>query len=195
MIEALNREALDALRTWGFRHPFEKPFLPFEVHQVLNPPVAFSVSPGFTIEAIDSPGHTRDFTVYWVPEKGLMVASEAAGCDGVPEFIVDYDAYVAGLDLWARLRPEVLCTGHQVVVTGTDVPEYLSQMKKAAIAYRQFVERHLEKGEGIEAIVSRIQAWEWHPKPYPKQPLKAYRINTQRRVEMLAERWKKRKTG
>ncbi|MBW2283712.1 MAG: MBL fold metallo-hydrolase [Deltaproteobacteria bacterium] len=81
LIRALNEKAGRMLTTWGVKQPFEGPFEPFELDQVLSSGQRLDVGGDLEIEAISTPGHTRDFMSYWVPGKRILVASEAAGCD------------------------------------------------------------------------------------------------------------------
>ena len=152
---------------------------------------------GCRVEVIHSPGHTWDFLSYWVPEKKILIASEAAGCDDgtghiVSEFLVDYDAYVRSLSNLASLDCQILCPGHRVVLTGPDVKEYFSHSLDEASRYAKLVESFLyEEREDIEKVVWRIKALEWDPNPFPKQPEPAYLLNTRARVKNILERMKK----
>ncbi len=188
---SLNQQALDALREWGVTPFYEGPFIPFEIDEILGSSKSYPVASDATVEWFASPGHTRDFTVYWIPEKGILIASEAAGCDNVPEFLVDYDVYEGGIKKFIDLDPRVLCTGHLLVLTGSDVREYLTRSWETAEEYRRFVEERLERGESVDEIIEQIKGIDWDEKPFPKQPLEAYLLNTRQRVLTLKERWEK----
>ncbi len=193
-VVTLNRQALDALRQWG-ETPSEKPFVPFGIDEALVPLKSYKIDEEVTVEGIPSPGHTRDFTVYWMPEKKILVASEAVGCNEVPEFLVDYDTYVEDIKKFIEMNPRVLCTGHMLVVTGDDVRDYLEQAWKIAVNYKDFVEDMLVKGASVEEIVQAIKKREWDRRPFPKQPLEAYLMNTRQRVLVLKSRWERRFSG
>ena len=107
-VVALNHQALEALREWGVIPFYEGPFIPFEIDEVLVPSRSYTVAGDTTVEWFPSPGHTRDFTVYWIPERRILVASEAAGCDNVPEFLVDYDTYVEDIKKSMDILAEAL---------------------------------------------------------------------------------------
>ena len=194
-VVALNRRALEALREWGVTPFYEGPFVPFKIDEVLAPSKAYAVADDITVEWFASPGHTRDFTVYWIPEIRILIASEAVGCDDVPEFLVDYDTYVGDIKKFMAFEPRVLCAGHLLVLTGKDAGEYLSRSLETAETYRRFVEERLERGELVEEIVARIKRAEWDKKAFPKQPLEAYLINTRQRVITLKERWEERSSN
>ncbi len=191
-VDSLNREALGALRDWGVALLHRGAFVPFMVDEILVPWKSYQVGENVTIQGFPSPGHTRDFVVYWIPERKILIASEAVGCDDVPEFLVDYDTYVRDIKRFMKMAPRVLCTGHQRVVTGEDVRHYLGNALQTAENYRCFVERYLEAGESVEEISERVKRMEWDRKTFPKQPLEPYIINTRQRVLTLKERWERR---
>jgi len=122
----------------------------------------------------------------------ILVAAEAAGCDGVCEFLVDYDAYRNSLEAISRLDVEILCTGHNLVLTGSDAGEYIRQSLDHATEYVDMVERFLrEEKRDIDHTIARVKAAEWDLRPLPKQPERAYLMNTKARVKTLLERMKK----
>ena len=190
-ITALNRDALDALRKWGVAPLNEAPFTPFGIDLFIPRDRPLRPSPDLSVVGIFTPGHTRDFVAYWIPERQILIASEAAGCDQVPEFLINYDAYMAGLDLFLRLDVQVLCVGHHLVVAGKDVRPYLRELQGIAENYCACVEDLLKKGEDIKNIVARVKKKEWDVKGYPKQPEQAYLMNTKVRVQTLKNRIKK----
>ena len=188
----LNQKALEALHKWGVSTLNERPFVSFEIDEIVTPGKKFFLSENISVLGRPSPGHTRDFTVYWIPEKRILIASEAAGCDGVPEFLVDYDIYLKDIEYFVQLNAEVLCTGHKLVITGEDVRPYLKEAYETAEKYRERVEALLSKGKSINAVVEVLKCLEWVPKPFPKQPLSTYLMNTETRVRALKKRWEKK---
>ena len=194
-VTALNCQALDALREWGLETFSEVPFIPFRIDEVLSSSGSYGLGREATVTWFPSPGHTRDFTVYWISEKRILVASEAVGCNDVPEFLVNYDVYLTHIERFMAMDPQVLCTGHMLVLTGPDVQIYLRRAWKIAEEYRRFVESCLGKGLSVEEIIREIKRREWDRRAFPKQPLEAYLINTRQRVEVLKKRWRRRLSG
>jgi glyoxylase-like metal-dependent hydrolase (beta-lactamase superfamily II) len=197
LIRELNEEAGQLIRTWGVDSVYEGPFEPFELDMILSPDDTFDLGKEYTLRALSTPGHTWDFMSYWVPEKKILVASEAVGTDDgtghiVTEFLVDYDAYCSSMKRLAQLDPQVLCLGHRVILTGPDARRHIRNSLKQASSYVSMVERVLldEKGD-IERTVKRIKAEEWDPRPLPKQPEPAYLLNTRARVKNIRERMQK----
>lgn len=198
LIKKLNNEGAAALSRWGI-HPSEKAvFEPFELDRILSHGMKIEQGSGCRVEVIHSPGHTWDFLSFWVPEKKILIASEAAGCDDgnghiVSEFLVDYDVYLNSLKNLAQLDCQILCPGHRVVLTGPDVQEYFRRSLDEAYSYAEMVERFLyEEQEDVEKVMWRVKKIEWDPNPYPKQPEPAYLLNTRARVQNILERMKRR---
>ena len=78
-----------------------EPFEPFEVDIVLTDGQVMELDDGVSVRALTTPGHTRDFLSYYIPERRILIASEAAGCADMTgqvmaEFLVDYESYLAG---------------------------------------------------------------------------------------------------
>ena len=193
-IRALNQNAIGALKSWGVPQVYEKMFESPAFDQVMNPGQTIELGPGLSVNVIPTPGHTWDFLSYWVPEKKILIASEAAGCDNVSEFLVDYDAYRTSLETLSELDVEVLCTGHHMVLTGADARKHLLDSLDQAADYVARVERFLlDEDRDIDRVVQRIKIQEWDPKPLPKQPEKAYIINTKARVGTVLKRMLKRR--
>ena len=127
-------------------------------------------------------------------KKKILVASEAAGCDNVSEFLVDYDVYRTSLETLSQLDVEVLCTGHQMVLTGADARTHLLDSLDQAADYVTRVERFLLDEDGdVDRVVRRVKIREWDPKPLPKQPEKAYMMNTKARVQTVLKRMVKKR--
>jgi glyoxylase-like metal-dependent hydrolase (beta-lactamase superfamily II) len=199
VIRELSREAARAAKSDGLpiTAAYENDFEPFALDLTLEPDQVIELSPDRHIQAIPSPGHTWDFTSYWVPEEKILVASEAVGCedsDGYiyTEFLVDYDVYRHSLEALVRLNPKVVCPGHKLVFTGPDAGEYLRRSLDQAADYLAMVEGFLRAENGdIEPAVARVKAAEWDPRPFPKQVEPAYLLNTRARVQKIRERMQK----
>lgn len=193
-IRSLKQEAIEVLRSWGIKRVYEGQLEPPIFDLVLNAGQTIELGPELSVKAIPTPGHTWDFLSYYVPEKKILIAAEAAGCDDVSEFLVDFDAYRSSLEtLSPRLKVEVLCTGHHLVLTGSDAKEHMLRSLDKASDYVAMVERFLqEEDRDVDRIVDRVKVEEWDPKPLPKQPERAYVINTKARVMTVLKRMKKR---
>ena len=171
-----------------------EPFEPFELDMIISSGDVVALGNGVRLHALETPGHTRDFMSYWIPEKKILVASEAAGYDDgsgyiFSEFLVDYDLYLASLDSLSIFDADVLCPGHRVVLTGIDAKNHIKRSREHSERYLEMVEGFLRDEKGnIEKTVQRVKRVEWDEKPWPKQVESAYLINTRIRVKTLRER-------
>lgn len=173
-------------------------FEPFTVRTIVSEGDVISLKGGLSVEVIATPGHTRDMLSYYIPERKILIATEAAGCADVtghvvPQFIVDYESYMQGLRRLAALDVEVLCQGHHFVYVGAAVKDFFNRSIESAVQFRQRVEQLLTaEGGSIERVVAIMQAEERADKPLPKQPERAYLIGLNARVQHLAEKFAKR---
>jgi glyoxylase-like metal-dependent hydrolase (beta-lactamase superfamily II) len=146
------------------------------------------------VMAIPTPGHTRDFMSYWIPEKKILIASEAVGCPDThgyisTEFLADFDAYCNSMEYLSELDVQTLCPGHWLVLTDQDAKSHFDQSRKQAAVYVDMVETFLRAENGdIERTIERVKASEWDPRPSPKQAQPAYVLNTRTRVKKVRDR-------
>jgi len=190
-IKALNQNALEALCGWGVSDIYEGQFKPFVLDVILRDGQKLKIEKGLTVEVTAVPGHTWDSTAYYLPQKKILVAGEAAGCDGICEFLVDPKAYGASMELLAAMDVETLCTAHNYVFTGPDVSKNMKRSLGHIKEYVCQVKRYLKEEKGnVDRAVARVKTAEWDEKPQPKQPLEPYLINTRIRVKNILDRMK-----
>ena len=135
---------------------------------------------------------------YYMPEKKILVATEASGCldragQIITEFLVDYDAYLASLKRLAALPVEVLCQGHHFVFVGAkEVSSFFARSIREAEFFKERVYKLLDvEGGRVEQVVARIKAEQYDANPYVKQLEKAYLLNVRAQVTHLAEKHEK----
>lgn len=198
LIRDLNIEATEDLKKSGVDPIYENPFEVFDIDVIIEPDREIELSFDLTVRALNTPGHTGDFMSYWIPEKKILIASDAVGCyesNGYiqPEFLVDFDSYLESLGRLEKLDPRILCAGHQAVFTEADAGGHIKASFRAAEDFLTMVEGLLvqEKGD-IDRTVSRVKAIEWDKRPWPKQPEAAYILNTRQRVVKIWERKNKK---
>jgi glyoxylase-like metal-dependent hydrolase (beta-lactamase superfamily II) len=192
LIKELNKEAASLAPATGIENPSTKAFEPFKVDRILSHGEKIDLGKGCSVEIIATPGHTRDFLSYYLPEPKILIASEAVGCatssgEIFVEFVADCEAYLEAMRLLDRLDIEVLCQGHTYVYLGSDAKNYIGRSIFATEKYREWVLRLLEEtGADILKVVELVKAKQWEPLPHPKQPIGAYLLNTHARVKHLA---------
>ena len=189
-------EAIDGIDSGALmRDPFE----PFEIDRVLEDGDIIPFADDITVLVLASPGHTTDLLSYYIPEKKVLVATEASGLllqnGGIgTEFLVDFDAYMASLKRLSSLDVEILCQGHHFVFTGNEVKTFFSRSIEAAGRFRCEVEELLNAEDGaIDRVVTRMKEKEYDTNRGVKQLEHAYLLNLKARVTHLAERVKRQK--
>lgn len=199
LIKELNEEGTRTMRSLNIHPIYEGPFEEFTIDLTLEPEQEMDMGLGRTLKVLSTPGHTWDFMSYWIPEEKILIGSEALGCDDgtgdiQTEFLIDYDVYMSSLAQLSQLDAQVLCPGHKLVLTGSDIGVHLDQSYKSAKNYLIMVEKFFKEEKGdTERVIKRVKKIEWDPKPWPKQPEQAYLLNTQQRVEKIRERMLRKK--
>lgn len=174
----------------------DRPFEPFHVDMILGEGQVLELDKNLTLHVLATPGHTRDHLSYYIPEKKILIATEAPGCmdrtgNIATEFLIDYDIYVASLKRLATLPVEVLCQGHHYVFVGKkEVESFFARSLMEAERFKTRVYELLRAEKGsIERVMSRIKAEQYDPNPGPKQEKKAYLLNLKTRITHFAERF------
>jgi len=176
----------------GLKVPDTDPFEPFAIDLKLRGGDVLELSPNLTIRVLETPGHTRDTISYYLPERRVLFASEAAGVPDQTGYIVidcllDYDLYVTSLKKLVDLNPEIICIGHRYVYTPPESGRYLEDALRYCGIFYDTVRRCLSESEGeIGAVMEHIRTFEYDPKPTPKQPEPAYLLNLEARIRAVA---------
>jgi 2-aminobenzoylacetyl-CoA thioesterase len=172
-----------------------EPFRPFAIDMELKDGQVMELDDNLTVRVMETPGHTRDHLTYYIPEKRILIASEASGCLSaagsiVSEFLTDYDAYFSSLTRLAGLPADVLCQGHRIIHTGAEeVSNFFSRSVSEAIRFKDRVYELLGLEAGsVDQVVRRIKAEQYDVIEGVKQPETAYLINLKAQVSHLAEK-------
>jgi glyoxylase-like metal-dependent hydrolase (beta-lactamase superfamily II) len=197
LMRDLNFEGAKDIKKMGFEPINKKGFESFGLDILVQPDQTIEPAPGLRVVALNTPGHTWDFMSYWIPEKKILIASEAVATyenKGYlqPEFLVDFDAYLDSLNRLKNLGATILCAGHHAVFTDEDAMTHIHSSAKAAKDYLAMTEVFLAREKGdIDQTVLRVKAEEWDNRPWPKQPESAYLLNTWQRVNTIWNRMNK----
>ena len=170
----------------------DAPFRPFHVDMQISDGQEIRAAKDLTVQVLATPGHTWDHVSYYIPEKKILIAGEAAGTleltDYVDvQFLADFDAYVASLKRLTTLPAEILCQGHHFVFTGQrDIKRFLKRSLEATELYhRDIVDLLLREKGSVDAVVARLKAERYDPITGLKQPEDAYLINLKAQVALL----------
>jgi glyoxylase-like metal-dependent hydrolase (beta-lactamase superfamily II) len=172
----------------------QNPFEPFKVDLLLKDGDRIAVEEGLTVEVLATPGHTRDMLSYYVPEKKILIATEASGCIDragtlITEFLFNYETYLSSLKRLAGLEVEILCQGHHRVFVGRDeVKAFFTWSLQEAVRFKDRVYELLDATKSnIEEVIRLIKQEQYDINLNVKQPEKAYLLNLTARVKHLAE--------
>ncbi|HSV98186.1 MAG TPA: MBL fold metallo-hydrolase [Spirochaetota bacterium] len=169
-------------------------FEPFTVDRVLEDGDEIRVSPGLTVRAIRTPGHTRDMTTYYIPEMKVMIPSESVGVPGrddyiMSEFLIDYDTYMNSLRRLAGYEVDILIISHGLYYTGEDARAYIPRSIDATGRFREWLERLLREYDGDhEAVLCAIKREEYDVVEGEKQPESAYLLNLKAKISTIHRR-------
>jgi glyoxylase-like metal-dependent hydrolase (beta-lactamase superfamily II) len=194
LMKTLSQKAVSLISGVPRNNLLPEPLKPFTIDMILSDGQVIDIGEERSVQVLATPGHTRDLLSYYIPEKRILIATEAAGCTDrtgyiVTEFLVDYESYLTGLKRLADLDVEILCQRHHFVYVGAAVKDFFARSLNSAETLRTRVEELLRaEGGSVERAVARIKAEEHGEKPLPKQPEKVYLLNLRARVSHLAER-------
>lgn len=175
----------------------EEAFIPFGIDIELGGDRLMKLEDSVTIQVLSTPGHTRDQLSYYIPERGILIGTEATGCMDragtfIPEFLVDFDLYMDSLRRLAALPAEVLCQGHHFVYVGRDeVKNFFDRSIEAAWVFKERVAELLAQHKGcVDTVVKQIKHEQYDSNRNIKQPEPAYLLNLRARVAHLATKLK-----
>ncbi len=170
-------------------------FEPFTVDVRAGEGDCFEMSAGLTVRTMETPGHTWDFLSYYIPQRKLLVSSEALGTPDetgyiVTDCLVDYDVHYQSMQRLEALDVETLCLGHIYSCTGSDARRHVAQSLVQSRRFRRMVEQLLVQENGnIPAVMQRVKAYEWDGKPGLRQPEPAYVLNLEARINTVVRKW------
>lgn len=194
LIRRLNDEATADIAKDARVEPYldKEPFRPFEVDIEIRDGQVFELGNGTTVQVLATPGHTQDHHSFYLPQEKILIAGEAAGLYYSPtmvspEFVSDYDAYLASIQRLALLPMEVFCQGHFACLVGEEeISDFFKRSINETICFKNRVDELLEEeAESVERVFQRIKEEQYYTSEI-KQPEATYSINLWNRVAHLA---------
>lgn len=201
MMRDLSHTSREVFERLGMEPICREPFETFLPDIIVQPAHTIKASPELTLVPLHTPGHTRDFISYWIPEKKILIASEAVAVyqtDGTlqTEFLTDAHDYLVSLEEMNNLNPRVVCAGHYAVFTQEDARSHIENSMRETRAFVERVQDLIVREKGnLEAVVQKIKARDWDARPWPKQSEPAYLINTRQRVKVVQNRMLRKGTN
>ena len=99
---------------------------------------------GLTVEAVETPGHTRDSLSFYVPELELLILNETLGVlmpDGsiYPCFLTSYADTISSIVKCRRIPHKYLSLPHKGIVGGEDANGFFDRAFAVNTACRDFI--------------------------------------------------------
>lgn len=194
LIKKLTHAAEQMAQSIGIELDEFERFKPFEVDVTLKDGQFIDLSSDITVQALETPGHTRDCLSYFIPQKKVLLCSEAAGIPDatgyiVSEALVDYDQYFESMRRLNEVDYEVLCLGHRQSLSGQDANNYFHKSMAHCRNFLNLVERSLTEAHGdVQTVIARIKAIEYDPIQGPKQIEAAYLLNLEAKINAIKKR-------
>jgi Zn-dependent hydrolases, including glyoxylases len=174
----------------------DEAFEPFLVDRELTDEEIISLTSDTAVQVLETPGHTRDHLSFFLPREKILIASESGGVmigSGAiePEFVADYNLYLASLQRLAGLPAEIVCQGHFVVITGrAAVTEFFTHSMNETINYKSRILAALEMENGDrDRVIRLIKAERFDNVKGFKQEESSYLLNLTAQVKHLATHW------
>jgi glyoxylase-like metal-dependent hydrolase (beta-lactamase superfamily II) len=169
-------------------------FQPFEVDRTLRDGESIELSKNIKVCAFETPGHTWDCLSYYIPQKKVLMCSEAAGVPDqtgyiISDFLVDYDRYVESMRRLNELDFNVLCLGHRFAYIGHDAKTYIPKSMTDCRQSLELVETcFVEEAGDLQNVIKRVKKHEYDDKKGLKQLEAAYVLNLEARVKVIQKR-------
>ncbi|MDO9515728.1 MAG: MBL fold metallo-hydrolase [Syntrophales bacterium] len=190
LIRALNDNFVEVFKgTIGIE---KIPFGPIAVDLILKDGDELDCGGGWTVQVIETPGHTNDCLSYYIPKIKALIAGEAVGVfhnDGIqPEFSSSYSDYMTSLEKVAALDVEILALAHKGVLTGDDPGIFLKNSIETTVSFKGRIEDYLDRFSGDrEKVVETILGEDYDETILMQQDKKSFLLNLQAQVRVVAE--------
>ncbi len=144
-----------------------------------------------TLEAIYTPGHTRDSMCYYLKKARIMFTGEAAGIMEVsgnilPEFLASYKLYLQSLERLKNYPVNYVAVGHGYVVAGDNAKHYFADSIRATHIFIERVRTYYKMYNSVDATAKRIKDEDYVPSGV-SQPERAYMLNLRAKIKAIAE--------
>ena len=106
---------------------------------------------GFTLEVLETPGHTRDSLSFFIPELEVLVLNETHGVlmpDGsiYPGYLTSYKDAVSSIERCKKIPYKFLSLPHRNIVDSKDADGYFERALEVTTTCRDFILGMKEKG-------------------------------------------------
>ena len=144
-----------------------------------------------TLEAIYTPGHTKDSVCYYLRQRKIMFTGEAAGIklptgEILPEFLSSYKAYINSLNTLAGYPVDQVAVGHGPRIEGEEARHYFKDSLRATDLFIERIRAYYRESGSVGDVVERIKR-EDYERSGSGQMERAYTINLEAKVKAVIE--------
>ncbi len=163
-----------------------------EVDLILRDGQEVTLPDGTKIQAIATPGHTKDALSFYLPQSKTLIAGETAGSldryyNIRPVFLSSYKDYVQSLEKLQGLDGQLLILGHFYSWRG-NIKDFLMKARTATEEFAQRISRELaSSGGNQESVVRKIFQEDYQEKKLILQEERPFLINLAAQVKAIAE--------
>lgn len=133
------------------------PFEPFDIDTPLTDGLILDLG-DVKIQAIETPGHTRDSVSFWIEPDGILIPGEAVGVPDLrgevrPQFLASYTLYLQSLQRLADLDIQILGLPHRALVEGREaVRSYMHASLRNTLQLAQWIETRYKQKPDVDAV-------------------------------------------
>ena len=136
---------------------------------------------GFSVQVLETPGHTRDSLSYFIPELELLVLNETPGflLDGkiYPCYLTGYNDAIKAIEKCRRIPYKFLSLPHRGVATAEDAQGYFDRALEANIACRDFIVNAAAQNPDEDVLLDLYTKRYGSDRLFSYQPREAFIIN------------------
>jgi 2-aminobenzoylacetyl-CoA thioesterase len=170
----------------------ETEFFPPDIELILKDGDVINLGKEIIVRVLETPGHTRDSLSFFIEPLGAVVVGEALGVvqiDGsiCPEFLTDFNAYVASALKIINTDPSVIIMPHGPSLTGDDASTFLGGVISAAYAWKDMIAESLHDTSGDIDISTQKLFESLYDPCLIGQEMNAFRTNLRAKVACIAK--------
>ena len=136
---------------------------------------------GFSVQILETPGHTRDSLSYFIPELELLVINETPGfyLDGriYPCYLTSYNDAINAIEKCRRLPYKYLSMPHHGVTSEEDTNGFFDKALESNMACCDFILKAAAKNPNEDQLLDLYTKRYGNDRLFSYQPIEAFIVN------------------
>jgi glyoxylase-like metal-dependent hydrolase (beta-lactamase superfamily II) len=136
---------------------------------------------GFSVQTLESPGHTRDSLSFFIPELELLVINETPGfyLDGrvYPCYLTSYNDAIKSTEKCRKIPHKYLSMPHHGIAPEKDTDGFFEKALESNIACRDFIVGEATKNPDEEHLLDLYTQRYGSDRLFSYQPKEAFIVN------------------